>query len=327
MIRFSRIDSSGRISRPSHCASSAGSPACLIHLITHQQDPDNPHPRSHRQHQQLSRHHRDQPRWPLRRAPERRLRHAGDLGHAVDRYPGSQDESTRRLPRRAIRRRSAPELFPRPGFRFRRQTSLRVSRFHNGSDRTEAGNTGNGIAVYSFADGKVAPERFIAIEPQALAAGEKSRNRFAQDAAGHCNSVSRRTGAGFCRWHAKDRLLVANNLSDNVVLLDVASGKVLHRFDLSTSDLVPSSFPYTCVVTRDARRAWCSLWNASRIAELDLTSGKVVRWIKLKEPDDPIAPGSHPTALLMSPDEKTALRCFVERGYGRRGLNRERSAS
>ena len=40
------------------------------------------------------------------------------------------------------------------------------------------------------------------------------------------------------------------------------------------------------------------------IAELDLTSGKVVRWIKLKEPDDPIAPGSHPTAMLLSPDEK-----------------------
>ena len=79
-----------------------------------------------------------------------------------------------------------------------------------------------------------------------------------------------------------DRLLVANNLSDNVVLLDVATGKALQSFDLSTSDLVPSSFPYTCVATRDGRRAWCSLWNASRVAELDLTAGKVVRWIKLQ---------------------------------------------
>ncbi|MGA7219037.1 MAG: beta-propeller fold lactonase family protein, partial [Candidatus Sulfotelmatobacter sp.] len=42
----------------------------------------------------------------------------------------------------------------------------------------------------------------------------------------------------------------------------------------------------------------------SQVAELDLESGKVVRWIKLKEPDDPIAPGSHPTALLLSPDER-----------------------
>jgi len=64
------------------------------------------------------------------------------------------------------------------------------------------------------------------------------------------------------------------------VLLDVASGKILQRFDLSTNDLVPSSFPYTCVALRDGRRAWCSLWNASQVAELDLTNGKVVRWIK-----------------------------------------------
>jgi len=101
-----------------------------------------------------------------------------------------------------------------------------------------------------------------------------------------------------------ERLLVANNLSDNVVLLDVASGKVIQRFDLSTGDLVPSAYPYTVVVTRDGRRAWCSLWNASRVAELDLTSGQVTRWIKLQEPDDPIAPGSHPTAMLLSGDEK-----------------------
>ena len=70
------------------------------------------------------------------------------------------------------------------------------------------------------------------------------------------------------------------------MLLDPATGKVLQTFDLSTSDLVPSSFPYTCVATRDGRRAWCSLWNASQVAELDLTSGKVARWIKLNPPED-----------------------------------------
>ena len=103
----------------------------------------------------------------------------------------------------------------------------------------------------------------------------------------------------------RDKLLIANNLSDNVVLLDPATGKILQTFDLSTSDLIPSSFPYTCVATRDGRRAWCSLWNASQVAELDLPGGKVTRWIKLKQPEDPLAPGSHPTAMLLSPDEKT----------------------
>ena len=164
-----------------------------------------------------------------------------------------------------------------------------------------AGDTGNGIAVYSFVSGKVAPERFIAIEPQALAAGKKIAISLRKTPQG--TALPYPAGLALISAEGHDRLLVANNLSDNVVLLDVASGKVIHRFDLSTNDLVPSSFPYTAVATRDGRRAWCSLWNASQVAELDLVTGKVVRWIKLKEPEDPIAPGSHPAALLLSPDQ------------------------
>ncbi|MFZ0138977.1 MAG: phosphoesterase [Candidatus Sulfotelmatobacter sp.] len=167
------------------------------------------------------------------------------------------------------------------------------------------GNTGNGIAVYSFADGKVAPDRFIAITPQALAARKKVAIGLRKTAPGTAIPYPAGLALVSAGGNNKDRLLVANNLSDNAVLFDITSGKVLERFDLSTSNLVPSSFPYTCVATRDGRRAWCSLWNASQVAELDLNNGKVVRWIKLKEPDDPIAPGSHPTALLLSPDEKT----------------------
>jgi DNA-binding beta-propeller fold protein YncE len=165
------------------------------------------------------------------------------------------------------------------------------------------GDTGNGIAVYSFVEGKVASERFIAIEPQALAAGKKVAIGLQKTPAG--TAIPYPAGLALVPAGGHDRLLVANNLSDNVLLLDVASGKVLKSFDLSTSELVPSSFPYTVVATRDGQRAWCSLWNASQVAELDLTDGRIARWIKLKEPEDPIAPGSHPTAMLLSPDEKS----------------------
>ncbi len=167
---------------------------------------------------------------------------------------------------------------------------------------TKAGDTGNGIAVYTFSAGKVAPQGFISIPPQPLstekklAVGLKAPPRTA---------IPYPAGLALISDRGQDKLLVANNLSDNVVLLDPASGKILQTFDLSTNDLVPSSFPYTCVATRDGRRAWCSLWNASQVAELDLTSGKVARWITLKQPDDPLAPGSHPTAMLLSPNEKS----------------------
>ncbi|HEY6765765.1 MAG TPA: bifunctional YncE family protein/alkaline phosphatase family protein [Candidatus Sulfotelmatobacter sp.] len=166
------------------------------------------------------------------------------------------------------------------------------------------GNTGNGIAVYKFADGKVTPERFIHIAPQPLAAGKNVAIGLKKKTPSG-TAIPYPAGLALISANGHDQLLVANNLSDNAVLLDPATGKILQAFDLSTSDLVPSSFPYTCVATHDGQRGWCSLWNASRIAELDLVSGKVVRSIKLKEPDDPIAPGSHPTAMVLSRDEMT----------------------
>ena len=165
----------------------------------------------------------------------------------------------------------------------------------------KAGNTGNGIAVYSFSAGKVAPQRFISIPLQPLSIGKNLA--VGLKAPAHM-AISYPAGLALISERGQDKLLVANNLSDNVVLLDPASGKVLQSFDLSTNELVPSSFPYTCVATRDGRRAWCSLWNASQVAELDLTNGKVARWIKLRQPDDPLAPGSHPTSMLLSTDEK-----------------------
>jgi DNA-binding beta-propeller fold protein YncE len=169
----------------------------------------------------------------------------------------------------------------------------------------KTGDTGNGIAVYSFAAGKVEADRFIPIPPQALAVGKKLAIALQKTLSG--TALPYPAGLALIPGKNKsgrDQLLIADDLSDNVILLDVSTGKILQRFDLSTNDLVPSSYPYTVVATRDGRRAWCSLWNASQVAELDLVAGTVVRWIKLKQPEDPIAPGSHPTAMLLSPDEK-----------------------
>lgn len=164
------------------------------------------------------------------------------------------------------------------------------------------GDTGNGIAVYSFRDGQISPERFIKIPPQALGSEKTVALGLFKLPAGQ--AIPYPAGIAVVHGPNGDRLLVANNLSDNAILLEVASGQILKSFDLSTNRLVPSSFPYTVVASRDGRRAWCSLWNASRIAELDLEKGSVVRWITPSLPDPP-ATGTHPTALLLSPDEKS----------------------
>src|SRR3981081_3311975 len=165
------------------------------------------------------------------------------------------------------------------------------------------GDTGNGIAVYRFDKHKLAWDRFIKIPPQSTAAGKKVAQGVRKAPAGTATPYPGGLAVISARG-APDRLLIANNLSDNVILIDSKSGAVLKQFDLSADEMIPSSFPYTVVASRDGRRAWCSLWNASRVAELDLEKGAVARWIPLGEPKDPGAPGSHPTAMLLSPDEK-----------------------
>jgi len=182
------------------------------------------------------------------------------------------------------------------------------------SDTTgeKSGDLGNGVAVYGFRDGKIAPERFIRIPLQPLSTGK--RIPVGMTAPPHM-AIPYPAGIAIIADHGHDKLLIANNLSDNAILLDPATGKTLQTFDLSTSNLVPSSYPYTCVATKDGRRAWCSLWNASQVAELDLTSGKIARWIDVRKAKDPIAPGSHPTAMMLSPDEKTIYVALSNAGH------------
>jgi YVTN family beta-propeller protein len=165
------------------------------------------------------------------------------------------------------------------------------------------GDTGNGIAVYNFHAGEVTPAKFLSIPLQDVAPG-KIRNA-ALPVLPPGKSIP--YPAGLAVVHStggSDQLLVANNLSDNAVLLDPASGVVVKTFDLSWGARIPASYPYAIVATRDGSRGYCSLWNASEVAELDLPKGEVTRRIKLLPPSQAMAAGSHPTALLLSLDEK-----------------------
>src|SRR5579884_3770497 len=99
-------------------------------------------------------------------------------------------------------------------------------------------STGNGIAVYQFSDGKVTPERFIPIPPQQLAEGKKA-GRISREAPNGA-AVPFPAGIAIVGTDQGDNLLVADNLSDDVLLLDPKTGNILHRFDLSTSQDVPA---------------------------------------------------------------------------------------
>jgi len=168
------------------------------------------------------------------------------------------------------------------------------------------GHTGNGIAVYSFDDGKIVPEKFLPIAPRtSLPHGKVRRKEFAD--------VTYPAGLSIGKVAGEERILVASNSSDEALLVNPADGKILFRFDVSTFKRIPASLPYTTAISSDGERGWVSLWNASAVAELDLVRGKVRRKIELGKPSVALAGGSHPTALLLNRDNSLLFVALTNR--------------
>lgn len=170
----------------------------------------------------------------------------------------------------------------------------------------KSGDTGNGIAFYSFNQGKIAPEKFLRIAPRSTIPKDKIRRK-------EFNDVTYPAGLSVGKVGGEERLLVASNLSDEALLINPADGKIVTRFDLSTYKRIPASLPYTTVITNDGKRGFVSLWNASAVAELDLENGKVLRNIELGKPKEALAGGSHPTALLLNHDTSTLFVALTNR--------------
>ncbi|HME41367.1 MAG TPA: hypothetical protein VKG63_20595 [Steroidobacteraceae bacterium] len=154
---------------------------------------------------------------------------------------------------------------------------------------------GNGIAVYGFADGALNPENFLRLSPVTLAAGRHTSLLNQDDRA-----ISPYPAALAVVPGLPERLLVAENLSDTVALLDAATGALARRFDLSVSANVPAMYPIALAVTQDGSRAFVALWNASEVVELDLVAGTIARRVTLMKPTSATAPGTHPCALLLN---------------------------
>jgi len=170
----------------------------------------------------------------------------------------------------------------------------------------QKGSTGNGIAVYTFENGHIAPERFMALLPrEKIPAGKIRRPEF--------RDVTYPAGLSVGMSGGEERLLVACNSSDEALLLNTRDGRIIHRFDLSTFKHIPASLPYTSVITSDGARGFVSLWNASVVAELDLLKGRVRRFIPLRKPASPLAGGSHPTALLLNGDNSRLFVALTDR--------------
>jgi DNA-binding beta-propeller fold protein YncE len=171
-------------------------------------------------------------------------------------------------------------------------------------------DTGSGIVVYGFTDGKIEPEKVIHLPLEQLTSGHKTK---LIDGAEGDKGIPFPAAIVVVEAGGAEKLLVAENLTDDVLLIDPATGKIDHRFDLTESDAVPSTYPIALQISKDGRRAFVALWNASEIVELDLEKNAVGRKLALLKPASPIKPGTHPCAFALSADGKTLYVALANR--------------
>ncbi len=172
------------------------------------------------------------------------------------------------------------------------------------------GDAGSGVVVYGFDGGKITAERMIKIPLQKLAPGRKTMLVGGVEGDQGVPYPAALVAIG---GMAEEKLLVADNLSDDVLLMDAATGAIEKRFDLAENDAVPSTYPVALSLSKDGTRAFVALWNASEVVELDLKKGTVERKLALLKPTSSTAPGTHPCALEMSADGKTMYVALANR--------------
>ena len=175
---------------------------------------------------------------------------------------------------------------------------------------TASVDTGSGVVVYGFREGKISRERMMKIPLQQLAPGRKT---LLIDGIEGDKGVPFPAAIAVLGSAGAERLLVADNLSDDVLLMDAATGAMVKRFDLAENDAVPSTYPVALAVSKDGTRAFVALWNASEVVELDLKKGTVGRKLELLKPENAVAAGTHPCALEISPDGRTMYVALANR--------------
>ena len=182
------------------------------------------------------------------------------------------------------------------------------------------GDTGSGVVVYGFDNGVLTRQRVLRMPLEPLPPGRKTKligevegDKGVPYPAGIAVVPASRDERGKPLEDAPTFLLVSDNLSDDALLMDVATGHVVTRFDLSETDAVPGTYPLAVAVSRDGRRGYVTLWNASEVVELDLRAGKVTRKLPLLKPNGATVAGTHPCALAMAPDGRTMYVALANR--------------
>lgn len=148
-----------------------------------------------------------------------------------------------------------------------------------------SGGDDNEILIFDFVAGK-------ATEAGKLNLGSEAYHALNDRA----RAEARRKGAGEYAFPAGlsvtpdgKRLYVAENLSNKVAVIDLATKQVVTKIEVG-------SYPYDCLVAPDGKRVYVSNWGARNVGVIDIATNKVI---------GTIATGDHPNDLEITRNGKT----------------------
>lgn len=147
-----------------------------------------------------------------------------------------------------------------------------------------SGGDDNELLVFDFANGKATKSGTIILGSQQYHALD-ARGREAARQAGR-GEFAFPAGIGASRDGR--RLYVAENLSNKVAVIDLASGKVVTKIEVG-------EYPYDCVVSPDGRLVYVSNWGSQSVSLIDTAINQVIGSIRV---------GDHPNDLELTRDGK-----------------------
>ncbi|HMV46269.1 MAG TPA: beta-propeller fold lactonase family protein [Blastocatellia bacterium] len=148
-----------------------------------------------------------------------------------------------------------------------------------------SGGDDNEVMVYDFAGGK-------ATEAGKINLGSSDYHKL--DDKGRADARRKGTGeyafpAGLAVTPDGKRLYVAENLSNKVAVVDLASQQVVTKIEVG-------EYPYDCEISKDGKRLYVSNWGSRSVAVIDPASNQVTGNIQT---------GDHPNDLELTKDGKT----------------------
>ena len=147
-----------------------------------------------------------------------------------------------------------------------------------------SGGDDNEVLIFDFADGKATEAGKLNLGSDSYhALDDKQRTAARREGRGEYAFPSGIAATPNGKW-----LYIAENLSNKVAVIDLATKKVVTKIDVG-------EYPYDCTITADGKRVYVSNWGSRNVGVIDTATNKVI---------GTIATGDHPNDLELTRNGK-----------------------